>query len=102
MRPSQKDEDKDDPNASPVNFSEAEKLREDMFSLMFNTYGPLNRDSVLDDTVKPHPRDPTGDECTCGSIKNYRHDTRKQSDGFKKVAQQFPLSRKFSGNQGAA
>jgi len=58
--------------------SKREELLEDMASLMFNDRGPLNTPGALDDDppVKPRPTDPTGDECTCGSVKNYPHDTR--------------------------
>jgi Clostripain family len=53
-------------------------LLEDIISLMFDAQGPLSNDSTLDDPdpLKTNPRDPTGDDCTCGSIKNYPHDTR--------------------------
>jgi hypothetical protein len=70
-----------------------EKLVEDIASLMFNTDGPLNTSGALGGE-KTHPPDPTGDECTCGSIKNYRRDTRKRSERSESVEQWYPMSRK--------
>jgi hypothetical protein len=64
------------PIPQPRAISAEEALREDIVSLMFNAEGPLSNQSALNDGPKTHPPDPTGDECTCGSIKNYKRDTR--------------------------
>lgn len=58
-----------------------EELNEDIVSICFNNAGPLNASgasgSVLAlPSTKRDPPDPTGDDCTCNSIKNYPHDTR--------------------------
>lgn len=61
--------------------SKDDELLEDMASLMFNEDGPLSTKGALDDDpqpVKTRPTDPTGDDCSCGSIKNYPHDTRSR------------------------
>lgn len=51
-----------------------EELMEDMANLVYNEEGELGSVFALS---KPIPSDPTGDECTCPSIKNYPRDTRK-------------------------
>jgi Clostripain family len=52
------------------------ELAEDLLSLVFNDEGRLSLDPSTADVLKIGTRDPTGDECTCGSIKNYPRDTR--------------------------
>jgi hypothetical protein len=83
MRPSHKDE--DDERRSRLGLPQLRENRndmldEDIFSLMFNAEGPLNINGTLGDPPKPNPQSSTGDSCTCGSIKNYRRDTRKRSE----------------------
>jgi hypothetical protein len=80
MRASRKDEAdkaKYDPREEST---EDDNLFEDIASLMFNAAGPLNVNGALNDSGKVNPQDPTGDECTCGSIKNYLRDTRKRRE----------------------
>lgn len=91
--------DEDDPHAPNQADSEDDNLREDIVSLMFNAEGSLNSESALN---KVNPPDPTGDECTCSSIKNYRRDTRPRRQRGKRPVQQIPLSSPFDDNQGAA
>jgi hypothetical protein len=99
MRGSHKDE--DDPHASRAAASEDDNLREDIISLMFNAEGPLSSEGALNGP-KVNPPDPTGDQCTCGSLKNYRRDTRPRRQRGKRPVQQIPLSSPIDGNQGAA
>lgn len=73
-------------------------LFRDMVSLMFDAGGTLNNDSALSEKV--NPPDPTGDECTCGSIKNYRRDTRERLKRGQKAEHAVPGSSKvFSENK---
>lgn len=51
-----------------------EELAEDLASLIFNGDGRLSSENALNSKV--NPPDPTGDECTCPTIKNYPRDTR--------------------------
>lgn len=66
------------------------ELREDIASLVHFAGGPLPGNYVLRDG-KVGPDDPTGDECTCGSIKNHPHDTRARRDRATKADEQFTL-----------
>jgi hypothetical protein len=56
---------------APPKLSREEKLKEDMLSLIYNGEGPLGGS-----LEKTDPRDRTGGECGCPSIKNYPRDTR--------------------------
>lgn len=76
-----------------------EMLAEDMLSLVFNREGSLSRETSPADVLKVTPRDPTGDECTCPSVKNYPRDTRplsqtqrRASSGEKSVPSSQPLT----------
>lgn len=87
-----------DPKAIPVELTGRKKLRaelrEDMFSRMFNAYGlPIPEEAL----VKTHPLHPLGGICTCGSMKNYFYDTRKQSERRKGEQRPitFPASKSF-------
>jgi hypothetical protein len=57
---------------------EEDKLQEDIANICFNSEGPLNSASSLDGPApeKTDVRDPTGDVSSCGTFKNYPHDTR--------------------------
>jgi hypothetical protein len=82
LRVTRKEEDdalREQTGLQPLTRSSAEQLAEDIASICFNNGGPLNASNTLGGPDKPPKtdvRDPTGDECTCGSIKNYPHDTR--------------------------
>jgi len=60
-------------------------LLEEMGRLVFNEFGQLKDDSH-DRTDKDNKHDPTGDDCTCPSIKNYPPFTR---------ARKAPVSKRF-------
>lgn len=62
-------------------------LVEDMVNLLFNPEGPLNLSGALsgDPPTKPNPQSSMGDGCTCGSIKNYRRDTRARDERSSKA-----------------
>jgi hypothetical protein len=66
--------------AAPIRSKEQisrDELAEDLLSLVFNDEGRLSRESSPADVLtKIGTRDPTGDECACGSVKNYPRDTR--------------------------
>jgi hypothetical protein len=79
--------DEDDPHGTGLAASEDDKLFEDIVSLMFNAEGSLNSEGALN---KVNPPDPTGDECTCSSIKNYRRDTRPRRQRGERPVQQIP------------
>jgi hypothetical protein len=67
---------------APV-LSAEDELEEDIASICFNNEGPLNIYGALGDGPKPvktDVRDPTGDDCACGTIKNYPHDTRPRRE----------------------
>lgn len=70
-----------------------EELMEDMANLVYNAEGELGSVFALS---KPIPSDPTGDECTCPSIKNYPRDTRKPRERSREAPQKdtdsFPAS----------
>ena len=77
-----------------------DELREDMSSLLFNQEGPLSQENTLGGGGPPktHPDDPTGDECTCASIKNYPRDTRPRRQRVRNVGkgkQVTPISPTF-------
>jgi len=72
----------------PLDQSPFEELEEDIASICFNNEGPLNRSNALGEQLsggKVDVRDPMGDDCTCGSVKNYPHDTRLQRQRAKKA-----------------
>lgn len=73
-------------------------LFEDIASLMFNADGPLNMSGALSNSSKPNPRDPTGDECSCGSIKNYLRDTRKRANRGSANKSTFPVNQTIFGD----
>jgi hypothetical protein len=85
--------DEGDPRASAPRSTD--NLREDIISLMFNAEGALSTAGALQDLVKTHPNDPTGDECTCGSVKNYLQDTRPRSERGKSAKPPIPLNLTF-------
>jgi hypothetical protein len=98
MRAPQRDE--DDPrrpkSARSFQANGDDELFEDIASLMFNPEGLLNSESALNDS-KVNPPDPTGDSCTCGSIKNYLRDTRTRRQRRKNanVKPAFPVNQKM-------
>lgn len=78
---------------------EFEELMEDMMNLVYNEEGLLGRFALSD---KPVPTDPTGDECTCASIKNYPRDTRRPREKSREAPERLdpqpaPVSDKFFG-----
>lgn len=79
---------------------EFEELMEDMMNLVYNGEGVLGNFALSD---KPVPSDPTGDECTCASIKNYPRDTRRLREKSRqapteKQADSFPMPKAFFKN----
>jgi len=64
-----------------------EELMEDMANLVYNEEGQLGIGFALSD--KPIPTDPTGDECTCPSIKNYPRDTRKPRERSRQAPRKY-------------
>jgi Clostripain family len=89
-----------DPNAKPMEVIESDeaKLNEDIASLMFNAEGPLNVNGALSGE-KPNPQGTTGDECTCGSIKNFPRDTRARRDRGKSATKKptYPTNQTTTG-----
>jgi hypothetical protein len=74
-----------------VHYVPVDELQEDITTLMFNPEGPL---SGGDSLAKIGPRDPTGDECTCGTVKNFMRDTRTRRRRENKADSEpaFPIS----------
>ena len=72
------------PTLPPDEQDEMKTLFEDIASLMFNPRGALGRSAELE--KKTDPTDPTGDDCTCPSIKNFPHDTRAQEERWAQAA----------------
>jgi hypothetical protein len=52
------------------------ELYEDMVNSVYTQEGPRNGQNALDQRSKTDPKDPTGGDCSCPSIKNYPKDTR--------------------------
>jgi Clostripain family. len=83
------------PNAKPMKVKESAEamLHEDIVSLMFNAEGPLSGNGTLSGE-KPNPQGTTGDECTCGSIKNFPRDTRARGERGKSAKQStYPINK---------
>src|SRR5687768_12275620 len=53
-------------------------LAEDKVSLVYMEEGPRSAENALNGRAKTDPRDPTGDDCSCPSIKNYPSDIRNR------------------------
>jgi hypothetical protein len=71
--------------------ADAAKLKEDIASICYNNEGPLNIYNTAGDRLdkplnKTDVRDPMGNGCSCGSIKNYPRDTRRQGKRAGKAA----------------
>ncbi|HYY56011.1 MAG TPA: clostripain-related cysteine peptidase [Pyrinomonadaceae bacterium] len=80
----------------------AEELAEDLLSLVFNGAGQLSNEASPADVLKIGTRDPTGDECTCPSIKNYPRDTRDRRLRARAASvgeESVPVSNPVSGDQ---
>ncbi|MCU1268327.1 MAG: hypothetical protein JWM21_4645 [Acidobacteria bacterium] len=71
-----------------------EQLQEDMAAIMFNSSGSSGAPGTLasndpgktgprDPMGQVGPRDPMGGTCTCGSVKNFPHDTRPRLEQAK-------------------
>lgn len=73
------------------------EVREDMASLIFAGSGVPSPDGTLSDgnRSKPGPSDPTGDVCTCGSIKNYPRDTRMRRERAREAPQEQSITEFF-------
>jgi len=54
----------------------AQALYEDKISLVYAREGPHNAQNALDQRAKTDPKDPTGGDCSCPSIKNFPNDVR--------------------------
>ena len=54
-------------------------LLEDIASLVYINEGQTGNSFALSNGPKTDPSDPTGDPCTCPSIKNYPQDTRRRA-----------------------
>jgi hypothetical protein len=64
------------PNLGPV-----QELYEDKISLVYTQEGPRNGQNALGDgRGKTDPKDPTGGDCDCPSIKNYPNDIRDRRE----------------------
>jgi hypothetical protein len=72
-------------------------LLEDMISLVYDDEGQLSGSNALEGP-KTDPRDPTGDACSCPSIKNYPRDTRasyEKGSQAPNAEQSVPISETF-------
>jgi hypothetical protein len=54
----------------------AQALYEDKISLVYTREGPHNGQNALDSRAKTDPKDPTGGDCSCPSVKNFPSDIR--------------------------
>jgi len=54
----------------------SQALYEDKISLVYTREGPHNAQNALDQRAKTDPKDPTGGDCSCPSIKNFPNDVR--------------------------
>ena len=63
------------PNLGPV-----QELYEDKISLVYTQEGPRSAQNALDGRGKTDPKDPTGGDCDCPSIKNYPNDIRDRRE----------------------
>jgi len=63
------------PTLGPV-----QELYEDKISLVYTQEGPRNGQNALDGRGKTDPRDPTGGDSDCPSIKNYPKDIRDRRE----------------------
>ena len=57
----------------------AQALYEDKISLVYTREGPHNAQNALDQRAKTDPKDPTGGDCSCPSIKNFPNDVRDRN-----------------------
>ncbi len=74
----------------PITTSSAkQELHEDIATLVYFAEGQLANSFTLGGKVGPD--DPTGDECTCGSVKNYPHDTRPKRERTQTAEKHFDL-----------
>ena len=71
-------------------------LQEDIASLVYHEEGPLSGYSLAG--PKTDPKDATGGDCDCPSIKNYPRDIRPRRDRRKQVRQPLPLGEMFFGS----
>jgi len=55
-------------------------LYEDKISLVYTQEGPRTSQNALDGRGKTDPKDPTGGDCSCPSIKNYPKDIRDRRE----------------------
>lgn len=75
-------------------------LLEDIVNLIFNEEGQLSMGDTLSGP-KTSPPDPTGDDCTCASVKNFPRDTRvshvkrRRAPNEKEKQKPIPLSPTF-------
>ncbi len=79
------------PELTPVQI-----LQEDIASLVYHEEGPLSGYSLAG--PKTDPKDATGGDCDCPSIKNYPRDIRPRGDRRKQVRQPLPLGEMFFGS----
>jgi Clostripain family len=79
-----------DQNRSQVVKSEKRELQEEAASLLFVGEGLVGNDSSLT-LAKDDPRDRTGGDCDCPSIKNYPRDTRRRRTRRNWVQQGLPM-----------
>ena len=68
---------------------ELQELQEDIGNLIYSGEGPLGGSALAGN--KTDPWDKTGDDCKCGSIKNYPRDTRARRNR-RRQAQKMPLT----------
>jgi Clostripain family len=78
---------------------DAEALLEDEFSLVYSrAAGPAGSANALDDgRVKTDPKDATGGDCGCPTIKNYPRDTRDSQKRITEARDDFPVGQAFFG-----
>ncbi len=86
-----------DPRVPMPSEKDEDRLLEDMAAFMFGVGGgighgalektgprdPLGQTGPRDPLGQFGPRDPMGGDCSCGSIKNFPHDTRPREDRLK-------------------
>jgi Clostripain family len=72
----------------------AQALYEDKISLVYTREGPHNSQNALDQRAKTDPKDPTGGDCSCPSIKNFPNDVRGP-DQLKQAPDSVTISEAF-------
>lgn len=84
----------EEPHFNPT---EEQKLKEDKMSLVYSIYSDGGSRGSQDGLAGPKtdPKDPTGGDCTCPSIKNYPRDIRDRRSRSKQALGPLPVGRTF-------